>query len=93
MEFVQAAQSGRIRAVEDDSYNREFSMEVVASVAWVEETRESSFQWEYYGLLRVENNSFYGEELYGICLILKFVKEMWKDTKYYKEILVSSVII
>ena len=75
-EFIQAARSNKIRAVADASFNREFSTEVAAA-AWVLETKDGRFQWEGSGLMKAENNSSYGGELYGIYLILRFVQCMW----------------
>ena len=46
---------------------KNFSPEVEAA-AWVLETKDGQDQWEGFGLMKAENNSSYGGELYGIYL-------------------------
>ncbi len=49
----------------------------VASAAWVMETRSKKERWERSGIIYAEQNSFYGGELYGIYIVLRFILQMW----------------
>ena len=78
--FNQATRKGNLRGVADASFNREISP-TVAAAAWVLETKDGIYQWEGLGLMKAENNSSYGGELYGLYLILRFVQEMWEENR------------
>ena len=56
----------------------------MAAEALVLETNDGKFQWEGSGLMKDENNSSYGDELYGIYLILRLIQDMWDRNSGYK---------
>ena len=53
--------------------------------AWVMETKDCKYQWEGSGLMKAKNNSPYGGELYGMYLILRFVKKCGMEHADSKE--------
>ena len=53
----------------------------VALAAWVMETRFKKERWEGSGLLYAEQNLSYGEELYRIYIVLRFILQIWDGSR------------
>ena len=77
-EFFRAACKGKIRAASDASYMPQYSSSIAAA-AWRVKTTQGSCSWKGYGIFSTTYNSFYGGELYGIYLIMRFLDIMWPN--------------
>ena len=51
----------------------------VAAAAWKMKTRSKLKKWEGSSWINAENSSSYGEELYGIYIVLRFIIYMLEE--------------